>query len=319
VRALPYAAALLLLVAGCERAAEPPRPPDRATAITTTAPAAPHDWVVAPDVEPGERDAGPRRIVSAAPSVTEICHALGLGDRLVGRTRYCQYPPAVAAVRDLGALTDVNIEVLVGLRPDLILVAGQSRAISDRFARANLRFESVPDARLDDVFTAITRIGELTGRPLTAERLVAALRGELADITAQYRGTPPARVLITLAPLTDPPTPPYVAGAGSFYDDLLRMAGHANAAGPADAFAPLSLEVITRSDPDVIIELDPDTGTRPRGARDALAAWARVGPLKAVRRGRVHVLHGRQHFMPGPRITHTYAELCRAIAEPGHD
>jgi ABC-type Fe3+-hydroxamate transport system substrate-binding protein len=85
------------------------------------------------------------------------------------------------------------------------------------------------------------------------------------------------------------------------------------------AFAPLSLEFIARSDPDVIIELDPDGRQRPHGDADALRVWAKVGPLRAVGAGRVHVLTGSQHYVLGPRIALTYHALCRAIAGKDHD
>ncbi|GEM_PF-489036 len=276
-----------------------------------------HDWVLHPRVVAAERDAGPARIVSGAPNVTEICCALGLRGRLVGRTRYCVYPPEIAKVPSIGALNDVNAETLLGLRPDLILVAGTSRMQVERLRALELRFERVPDTRLDDLFVAIGRIGALTGRPRTAARLCVAIRSDLAAVDGEYRervaGT---RVLLVTGTLATPPRPPYVAGPGSFYDDLLKRAGCRNVVGQRQsAFGPLSLEFVIRADPDVIVELDADGTARPAGDADALRAWSRLGRLRAVRHGRVHVLQGPQHFLLGPRIALTYRALCAAIGE----
>lgn len=297
---LPFAA--FVAAQACAQASQPAR-----------------DWVVTPPIDDAERDRPCPRLLSAAPNVTEVCCALGLVDCLVGRTRYCDHPPAVRGVPSIGALNDLNVEVLLSLKPELILVSGHSRAVTERLARLELRYEPVPDTTLADLFTAIHRIGELTNRPASATRLVTAVRADLDTVTSRWRGRPPVRVLIVAAPLPTPPTPPTAAGPGSFYDDLLRRGGHANVADTGRPFAPLSLEFILRADPDVIIELVPDEKARPRGDANARAAWAQVGPLKAVRTGRVHALIGGQHFVLGPRIAQTYDALCRAVAEPGHE
>ena len=274
-----------------------------------------HDWVVNPVIDVSEPVLTPIRIVSAAPMVTEICCALGLRDALVGRTRYCDYPPDIENVPSIGALIDVNTEVLLALRPDLILVSGTSRAQLDRFAALDLRIESVPDAGLKDLYTAIRRIGKLVGRPRTAARLCTGIESDLASVTQRYGNLPPARVLLLTGTLSDPPRPPYVAGPGSFYDTLLCRGGHTNVvSGEQAAFAPLSLEFIVRADPDVIIELDPDGRQRPAGDSAALETWRKIGALRAVTSRRVHVLSGSQHYLLGPRIALTYQALCRKIA-----
>lgn len=279
-----------------------------------------HDWVRQPLVDEAERDAAALRIVSAAPNVTEVCCALGLRSLLVGRTRYCDYPPEIGNVPSIGALIDLNVEALLELRPGLILVSGTSRSQLDRFAALDLRFESVPDAGLSDLFAAIRRVGKLTERSRTAERLCGGIEADLAAVTGRFASLPPARVLLLIGTLSEPPRPPYVAGPGSFYDDLLKRAGHENVvAGQRAAFAPLSLEFIVRADPEVIVELDADGHARPGGDADARRAWAGVGALSAVISGRVHVLTGNQHFLLGPRVAITYAALCRAIADGNHE
>src|SRR5262249_52900069 len=159
------------------------------------------------------------------------------------------------------------------------------------------------------------QIGEIAGRPRTAQHLCDGIRGELDQVTKRFAGTPPARVLLLTDVLGDPPRPPYVAGPGSFYSDILKRAGHANVVTTeGGSFAPLSLEFIVEADPDVILELDPDGKTRVNGDADALALWKRVGKLRAVENRRVHVLSGGQHYLLGPRIAQTYYEICRRIA-----
>ena len=277
----------LLVLAGCEHAAQ-----------TSTS-----------------QPARAQRLLSAAPNVTEICCALGLADRLVGRTRYCTYPPTVEVVPSIGALNDLNVEALLELAPDLILVSGTSRTITEKLNSLGLRQESLPDYSLDDLFTSIARVGELSDRQEYAQRLTADIKVELDAIATRYAKTERARVLIVTAPLPDPPTQITAAGPGSFYDDLLRLAGHENAAAASGRpFAPITLEFILRTDPDVIIELAPNSDGRSDGDVDARGVWAKVGPLKAVKAERVYVLVRPSHFILGPRIGQTLEALCQAIA-----
>lgn len=311
------AVALGAALNGCDR---PQSPPSLPAPRTSPAPSHHHalnlhDWVRDPPTVPAEQSAGRLRLVCIAPSATEICCALGLRERIVARTRFCDYPPWIDTVPAVGALDETNVEALLELRPDLILISGTSRAITARLNRLDLRFESLPDRSLADIFTAIERVGELTQHRETSHRLCTGIQDELERIAARYRNVPPARVLLLLGTLADPPAPPFVAGPGSFHDDLLRRAGHTNVVDAGGrAYGPLSLEFIARADPDVIIELDADGRRRPGGDADARRVWSQVGRLRAVTQRRVHVLAGKHHFIPGPRIARSFADLCRAVA-----
>lgn len=316
-REIAVGCALLAVLAaiGCQR--QPPKPPGAGdnAAATSQAGSVVHDWVRQPATAPGEQDVPCPRVLSAGPNVTEICAALGALDCLIGRTRFCTYPPAALQIPSFGGLNDVNAEVLVGLNPELIIVSGESRNIADQLDQLGLEHVTIPDVSLDDLFVGIGRIGEHVRRPRTAAALLAGIRGDLEAVRQRYADVPPARVLIVIAPLPDPPTQTFAAGPGSFYDDLLRLAGHRNAAAAADrSFTPIALEFVLEVDPDAIIELAPDATGRPNGDADALGVWAKVGSLKAVRDERVHVLAGQQHMILGPRIAQTFEALCATIA-----
>ncbi len=352
---------LLLLAVGCDRRGAAPLPAD---ASATPAPAtnrvgptpAPAtqatdelpDYVTTPVIDPAD---SPRRmrVVSAAPVLTEVIYALGRRECLVGRTRYCEYPPEAASVPAIGALGDTSVELILALQPDLVLISGSSRSITERLAPLGLRLEWLPDASLLDLFSTIRRVGELLECPRGARRLCEQIEADLARVDQLYSSSlgaesssasesmsssaPAAasasslataaartprgatRVLLLAEPLPTPPRPPFAAGPGSFYDDLLRRAGCVNVIEQPGAFAPLSLEFIIRADPDAIIELDPDGAIRAQGQADALRAWEALAPLGAVRAARVHVLRGAQHFLAGPRVAHTYAALRRHLSQ----
>ncbi len=313
-RVLTLVVLVLVPLCGCER---PPTPGSHPTPSVEVGrrQSTLRDWVSEPPIVECEREAACPRVLSAAPNVTEICCAVGLADCLIGRTRYCAYPPTVETVPSIGALNDLNVEVLLELRPELILVAGNSRNMTQRLTRLGLSYESLPDVTLDDLFVSLERVGELTRRRETARLVADGVRADLEEVADRFAAGPRLRVLLLTGPLPDPPTQPFAAGPGSFYDDLLRRAGHTNAAEPSGRpFTPLSFEYILSADPDVIVELVPDLMSRPGGDADARRVWAKVGPLQAVARRRVHVLAGPRHFILGPRVAQTFEALCETIA-----
>jgi iron complex transport system substrate-binding protein len=310
---LPWLTVLSIVAGGCGGTSPPPSS-QPAAAAGRSAPTTLRDWVQDPHVVAAEQNSPAIRVVCTAPSATEICCALGLRQQIVGRTRFCEYPPGISRVPVIGAMDETSAELLLGLKPDVVLVAGNSRAIADRLEQLSIRPVSLPDKTLPDIFAAIRLVGELSARPRTAEQLCGGIERQLASVAERYAAATPRRVLLLTGTLADPPAPPFVAGPGSLYDDLLRRAGHENAADQGvRAYAPLSLEAIVRIDPEVIIELDATGQARPGGDADAVSAWARLGPLRAVTTGRIHVLTGQQHFIPGPRVAQTFEALCRKI------
>lgn len=302
-----------IVAGGCARTANPPATADRPAAEPSGL--ALHDFVRHPVIHESEVAVAAPRIVSLSPTATEIACALGLRLAIVGRTRYCDYPPEIAQVPSVGAATDVSVETLLALRPDLVLVSGTTRGQIERLSDLNLKWEPLPDTTLADIFSAIRRVGELTGRPRTAADLAGAVAAQLDEVAARFRGVPRRRALLAIGPMTTPASPPFVAGPGSFFDELIQRAGHENAVGvDGRAFGPLSFEAVIAADPDVIVELDPDCPAAHRADHAAArAAWAQLGDFSAIRNNTVFRLCGNQHHLPGPRVAETFAALCAAI------
>lgn len=274
------------------------------------------DFTLHPVVDAAEREVPRLRIVSASPSITELCCALGLQDWLIARTQYCTHPPGLEKLPSIGALTETNIETLLALKPDVVLLTDCSAPIRDRLAPFPLRLVELPAVKLDDLFVSIERLGEIVQRPRSARQLAERIRAQLNEVARRHSAARARAVLIVTDALTDPPTPPFVAGAGSFYDDLLRRGGHRNLAPGGSPFAPISLEYIVRTNPEVILEIDADGEMRRNGDEDARRVWRKIGPLDAVRNQRVHVLIGPRHFLLGPHIAHTFDELLSRVNSP---
>ena len=170
----------------------------------------------------------PERIVSLAPNVTEILFALGLGDRVVGVTRFCDYPPGTAAIPRIGGLVDPNIEVVQSLDPDLVVAfRGNPLRLVERMAKLGLPvFVCDVGEGLDALFPLIERIARITRTEARGAELAAGLRRRIGAVDASLRGAaagPKVFVLLHGQGL-------WTCGGESFVDDLVARAGGANVA-----------------------------------------------------------------------------------------
>ena len=163
----------------------------------------------------------PRRIVSISPGLTETLFALGLDDAIVGVSDFCDFPEAARAKPKVGGVTP-NIEVIVGLRPDLVVTTGgvSMREFAARMDRLGIPALGFEPTSIDAVFDRIVRLGEITGRRPKAQKVVDRLRHRLDIVTNHRSPGPPPRVLY----LVD--EDPYITvGRGSFLYDVLVKAG----------------------------------------------------------------------------------------------
>jgi len=252
-----------------------------------------------------------QRIVSLSPASTELLFALGLGARVVGRTRWCDYPRAVRAVPDVGEGVGPNVEAVAARRPDLVLLYASSanRAAAERFAALGIATAAVQLDRAADVRRAAVLIGGLAGAARAADSLVAAFDAARA---AAERDAPrlARRPRLYVDVWTDPPM---TVGRGSYLSEVIRAAGGENVFGDVGASsATVSLETIVRRDPDAILILATDTTRVPDLA--ARPGWSAV---RAVRERRVLVLDGTLYGRPSPRMPVAARDLSVRLARLG--
>jgi iron complex transport system substrate-binding protein len=256
--------------------------------------------------------APPRRIVTFAPSATEIVFALGLGDRLVGVSgSYDDYPPAARRIPEIGGAGDFgvepNLEKVVSLRPDLFLTIEGGDQWKERLRALGVPVFTIDSVSLEDTFHDIETVGRLTGTPDTAERLVASMRNEDRRIEAKVAEEPPVSCFFEVfyPPLT-------TVGPGTFIDDLLRRAGCDSVSARARSDYPAwSVEDLVREDPDVYV-VSSESGV----SAAAVAARPGFGAVAAVAGGRVVLVDSDLVSRPGPRIVGGLRELAAAL-HPG--
>jgi iron complex transport system substrate-binding protein len=264
--------------------------------------------------------AAPARIVSTAPSITEMLYALGLGPRVVGVTRYCEYPPEAKTKPKIGTFLEPDYERILALKPDLVLVIKNPVQAAEKLHGLGLRAEEIDQDSVADIYRSLERIGGLTGRAEAARKLVARLRGDLDRIRASVAGRPPASVLFLVGRAPGTLQDMVGCGPGTFLDELLTLAGGANVLARSPILYPkVSMENIMAADPDVIIDMGDyahaQQATEHR-RRQELALWSAYPHLRAVRSHRVFAVTSSAFVVPGPRMVEA-ARAFRDFLHPG--
>jgi iron complex transport system substrate-binding protein len=267
---------------------------------------------------PGVSGDPPRRIVSLAPSATEILFALGAGERVVGVDAFSDFPPEARELPRLGGLLDPDLEATLRLAPDLAVLVPSEAEIARALREAGVRTLVVPHEDLADVERAILAIGRATGLHRRAERLAAAWRDELdrARVRRPDAGRP--RVLFVVARDAGQVASLTAAGGRTYLDELIRFAGGRNVLAHSPVRYPqVSAEGVIRMHPDVIVEWAPappgSAGDGAPAGSARAAEWEELPGVPAVEAGRVHVLHEDLWLRPGPRLPEALRRLRRLV------
>jgi len=254
---------------------------------------------------PSARAAEPLRIVSLAPSTTEILYELGLGEQLVGTCAQCDYPPAARHVPRVGSYVTPSVEAVLAVRPDLVIAVPSpaNRDAVRAVERLGVRVLVVRDRVLADLWEGVRALASATGRDREGAALEARIRSALEAVRACVAGRPRPRVLMVVGR-----RPLIVVGGKTLQHELLEIAGGTNvAADVGAAFPQLSLEVVAARAPDVII--DAAMGSE-QGSRTTFASLPNV---PAVRDGRVVAVDGDELLRTGPRVAAAAHRLADVI------
>jgi len=246
------------------------------------------------------------RIVSLAPSVTEILFDLGVGDRVVGRTRWCDAPPEALEVTSVGDGLEPNVEVILGQQPDLVVFYS---AVSNEPAIAQIESLgistlSVRTDRLADLERATRLLGRFTGTTERADSLIAELEVDLAQLEESRPRDSIPHVLILAWD-----NPPIVIGEASFLHEIVELAGARNVFEDVDRPSlRVSIEAIVERDPDLVL-VTADSALTNRVDR---AEWRAV---PAIRDQRFFMVVGNEYSRPSFRAPSAIRRLRSALEE----
>ncbi len=258
---------------------------------------------------------GKLRIVSLAPSVTEILFALDLGDQIVGVTDQCNYPPTVKGIERVSGFGTPNIEKLLALGPDMVIACGLEKPeFSETLRQAGIQVVNVQKtgfiASFPELFDAVSQVGAATGRSAEARKLVAGMQAELDAVAARADQINDARRPRVFVEIEESPL--MTAGAGSFIDDLIRRAGGRNVAHEiTSAYPRIDPEKVVVWDPEVILVAHSD---HPGEAAERLARHIGWLNVTAVRDRRViDDIDADLLFRPGPRLVEGVKALAARL------
>ena len=255
-----------------------------------------------------------------SPSTTEMLYALGLGDRVVGVTDQCNYPPEARGKARIGGYYDPSFEAIVALRPDLVICMKEHATAPARFRSLGLECFMADASDVPSILRTIRALGDLCGAPERARAVTGRMESEMAAVHAAARGRSRCRALVSVGRGmgTGRIQDVYVAGRKTIYGELLELAGGENAYDGAIDYAAISEEGLIRLNPDVIIDLIPDLDKSTNVTRAAvLAEWSTVQHLDAARKAHVFVFGGDYVCIPGPRVTLVLKDMAGALAACG--
>jgi ABC-type Fe3+-hydroxamate transport system substrate-binding protein len=246
------------------------------------------------------------RIVSLAPSTTEILFAIGAGGAVVGVDRFSDFPPETASVAHVGSDTDPSLERIVALRPDVVFTATSANAQGtvEALERVGVPVFVSRVQSLADVYADVRAIGDAVGRAAPADALAADVRRRIEAVRARYSRAVKCAIVVWSEPLV-------VAGRTGFIEDVIVAAGGENVADSPQPFPKYSVERLLERAPEVLIVGTHKEGTPP------MTPLERLTTLPAVRDHKVFIVDGDLLFRPGPRVADGVEALARLLHPTG--
>ncbi len=245
------------------------------------------------------------RIVSLAPANTEIAYAIGAGDKMVAGTSYDDYPEEAKNLPKVGDFNNPNIEKTASYSPDLVLAAGGIQAkLRSKLEGLGMKVYVVDPTTYDGTIASIENVGKLAGVEDGAVAVTDEMTAAKEEVQAQVAGLTPATTFLEIYS-----EPLMTAGADTFIDDMITLAGGENiGASAGSGFPNFSAEVLVQEDPQVYIA---DSGSMSDpGDIEKRAGFA---ALTAVKDGTVYVIDDNLIARPGPRLAEGLRQLAGMI------
>jgi iron complex transport system substrate-binding protein len=241
--------------------------------------------------------APPKRLIALAPNLTEILYALGLGDRVVGVTDHCNYPPEASLKPKVGSYVHLNVEQIISLSSDLVIgtVDGNERYVLDLLEQAHIKVFFVNPRNVRQAIETISTLGLVCGLPERARRIADALTLRVNRVVevVRDRTRPLVFLQINIQPIMS-------VNRNTVHHDLIHLAGGDNmtAAEPV-TYPRIGLEEVIRRKPEVILVSSMEREGRFEKARQDWLQWTSI---PAVQKGRVHLIDSDLIDRPSPRV-----------------
>ena len=259
----------------------------------------------------------PARIVSTAPGITELLFASGLGAKVVGVSTYCHYPPEVSRIAKVGTYTQPNLEVILSLKPDLVVI--QKNPIQLKQKLESLHLE-VLELNYDDIAGIYQSIAQLDRYGGHARELTASIRSGLENVRTRTMRLPKRRIVFVVGRNPGSLEGTVVAGRNSYLSEVIAIAGGINIFDDTvSPYPKVGLEDLLARRPDVIVDMgdmSQTTGVTEEQKRNVESLWQRHPLFKAMGTARIHAVASDIYVVPGPRVVEAAKAFARML-HPG--
>ncbi len=253
-------------------------------------------------------DKKPERIVSLAPSNTENLFALGLGDKIVGVTDYCNYPPEALNKTKIGGFTTINIEKILQLNPDLVVASyGNGQQNVETMKNLGLKVIAFNPKSIKDIERDILLLGKITGKEEKAKEIVTFMEKKVNESRNDFKIKPRVMHILWHDPI-------WVSGSNTFIDEIIKIAGGENTFSDLDGWKIVSKEDIISRNPDVIL-VNSGSGMGGKG-KNYIYEWViKELNIDAVRKGHVYVVDADLISRPSYRIVFALENISTILRE----
>ena len=256
-----------------------------------------------------------QKIICGTPGITEIVFGLGAGDRVVGVSQFSTFPREASEKPVIGGLINPNREKITALKPDLLITQGKHESLAAFCRRQGITFLSLEIETLEEIYGAVTRLGDILGTTTAAARLNTMIKDELQHLTTRISVFPARKVFFVLGHSPGDLSNLLSIGPRTFLHQLISAAGGINIFADASGTYPqISKESLLRRQPEVIIEVITGDLSQEK-IRMLKSDWAQLSILPAVQQGHIHFLNQDFLLIPGTRVTQT-ARLLAEIIHP---
>lgn len=258
----------------------------------------------------------PQRIVSLAPNITEILFALGLDKEIVAVSSDSDYPAGAAHKKKVGTFWQPNTEAVIASKPDLVITLWfeQQNQVAESLKRLDYPVLTLKIEKIEELLTAIQKIGVATGSKQQAEQLAKEISTQLSNLQSKFSSAYKVKVLWAVQP-----EPLRVAGRNTFVNKLIELAGGENAVGQTiQQYPPIGTEEVLACGAEIIIQSAMGTAGASEQQKTAEKFWSKFAALPAVKNNRIYVIRPDTVLRLGPRLCQGI-ELIANCLHPGEN
>ena len=247
------------------------------------------------------------KIITLAPALTEIVFALGSGDQIIGNTNFCKYPEEAEDIKKIGGFLDINIEMILKLKPDLIICYPEHK---HRLKILNNKIEllEVKHITVSDILSSINTIASKLGKMKNSDKLIRNIKDKLYK---KNNFTTPKKVILIADRDPHRLKSMYIIGNKGFLNEILNLSGGTNCYKGNVPYPSVSIESIVSMNPDIIIEFSFIKNIKEKQSN--LSEWKKYPMINAVRSKKIFYVTGDFWQKPGPRIVTIAEELKMVI------